>query len=53
LVGFYTRGKNVKNCRTLQNVAIAAAFNVDRIAAWFAKRPLAPTRVSRFAALAA
>jgi transposase len=38
---------------TLQNVAIAAAFNVDRIAAWFAKRPLAPTRVSRFAALAA
>jgi transposase len=37
----------------LQNVAIAGAFNIDRLAAWFAKRPLAPTRVSRFAALAA
>ena len=37
----------------LQNVATAAAINLDRIAAWFAKRPLAPTRVSRFAALAA
>ena len=37
----------------LQNVAAAAALNLDRLAAWFTKRPLAPTRVSRFAALAA
>jgi transposase len=37
----------------LQNVATAAAINLDRLAAWFAERPLAPTRVSRFAALAA
>jgi transposase len=37
----------------LQNVATAAALNLDRLAAWFAERPLAPTRVSRFAALAA
>jgi transposase len=37
----------------LQNVATAAAINLDRIAAWFAGRPLAPTRTSRFAALAA
>ena len=37
----------------LQNVAAAAAINLDRLAAWFAGRPLAPTRTSRFAALAA
>jgi IS5 family transposase len=37
----------------LQHVATAAAINLDRIAAWFAGRPLAPTRTSRFAALAA
>src|SRR4051794_4727599 len=37
----------------LQNVAAAAALNFDRLAAWFTKRPLAPTSVSRFAALAA
>jgi transposase len=37
----------------LQNLATAAAINLDRIAAWFAGRPLAPTRTSRFAALAA
>jgi transposase len=37
----------------LQHVATAAAANLDRMAAWFAGRPLAPTRVSRFAALAA
>ncbi len=37
----------------LQHVATAAAINLDRLAAWFAKRPLAPTRTSRFAALAA
>ncbi len=38
---------------SLQNVATAAALNLDRLAAWLAKRPLAPTRVSRFAAMAA
>jgi len=37
----------------LQHVATAAALNLDRVAAWFAGRPLAPTRISRFAALAA
>ncbi len=37
----------------LQSVATAAAINLDRLGAWFAKRPLAPTRTSRFAALAA
>ena len=37
----------------LQHLATAAAINLDRLAAWFAGRPLAPTRVSRFAALAA
>ena len=37
----------------LQHVATAAALNLDRIAAWFAGRTLAPTRMSRFAALAA
>ena len=37
----------------LQNVATAAALNLDRLAAWLAERPLAPTRVSRFAAMAA
>jgi hypothetical protein len=42
----------------LQNIATAAALNLDRMAAWFAGRPLAPTRTSRsrtsrFAMLAA
>ena len=37
----------------LQHVATAAAINLDRLGAWFAERPLAPTRVSRFASLAA
>jgi Transposase DDE domain len=37
----------------LQQVAIAAAMNLDRLAAWFVDRPRAQTRVSRFAALAA
>ena len=37
----------------LQNVATAAATDLDRLGAWLAKRPLAPTRISRFAALAA
>ena len=37
----------------LQSIATAAALNLDRLAAWFAGRPLAPTRTSRFAALQA
>ena len=37
----------------LQHVTTAAAIDLDRLAAWFAERPLAPTRVSRFANLAA
>ncbi len=37
----------------LQHVATAAAINFDRLAAWFGGRPIAPTRTSRFAALAA
>jgi len=37
----------------LQSVVTAAAINLDRLAAWLAKRPLAATRVSRFAILAA
>ena len=36
----------------LQHVATAAALNLDRFAAWFAERTLAPTRTSRFASLA-
>ncbi len=36
-----------------QHLATVAAINLDRLAAWFAGRPLAPTRVSRFVALAA
>ena len=35
----------------LQNVAIAAAINVDRLVAWFNGRPRATTRTSRFAML--
>jgi hypothetical protein len=35
----------------LQHVASAAALNLDCLAACLAKRPLAPTRLSRFAAL--
>ena len=37
----------------LQNVATAVALNIDRLAAWLEDRPLAPTRKSRFLALAA
>jgi transposase len=37
----------------LQHLATGAALNVARIAAWVEGRPHAPTRVSRFAALAA
>jgi transposase len=36
----------------LQNIATAAALDLDRIAAWLNLRPLAHTRTSRFAALA-
>jgi transposase len=36
----------------LQHLAIAAAINVDRLVAWFDRRPRAHTRTSRFAALA-
>jgi transposase len=35
----------------LQNVAIAAAMNVDRLVAWFDGRPRAQTRTTRFATL--
>ena len=38
---------------TLQHAATAAAINLDRIAAWFGGRPIAPTRTSHFAALTA
>ena len=37
----------------LQHAATAAAINLDRLAAWIAERPLAPTRTSRFASLEA
>jgi transposase len=37
----------------LQQVASAAALNLDRLAAWFIHRPRAHTRVSRFSALVA
>ena len=37
----------------LQSVTTASAINLDRLGAWFAKRPLAPTRIARFAVLAA
>ena len=37
----------------LQSVVTAAAIDLDRLAAWLAERPLAPTRTARFAALAA
>jgi len=37
----------------LQGFATAAALNLDRLAAWCSSRPIAPTRISRFAALGA
>ena len=37
----------------LQQVMTAVAMNIDRIVAWLAGRPLAATRTSRFAELAA
>ena len=36
----------------LQHLATAAAINLDRLGAWFDERPLAKTRISRFASLA-
>ena len=36
----------------LQNIAIAAAINIDRLVNWLTGMPRAKTRVSRFAALA-
>ena len=36
----------------LQSVIASAAIDLDRLAAWFADRPIAQTRTSRFAALA-
>ena len=36
----------------LQHLAIAAAINIERLAAWLDGRPHAKTRLSRFAALA-
>jgi transposase len=36
----------------VQNLATAAAINLDRLAAWFDERPQAQTRTSRFARLA-
>jgi transposase len=37
----------------LQNLAIAAAINLQRVVAWLNGKPRAPTRTSRFAALKA
>jgi transposase len=36
----------------LQNIAVAAALNIDRIVNWLNEVPRAKTRASRFAALA-
>ena len=36
----------------LQQIATAAAMNIDRLFDWFQKVPRAKTRTSRFAALA-
>jgi transposase len=48
------RSRDIGLAKThLQQVASAAALNLDRLAAWFMHRPRAHTRVSRFAALAA
>jgi len=54
------RAFGLRHCRyvglaktRLQHLAIAAAINIDRLAAWLDDRPHAKTRISRFAALAA
>jgi hypothetical protein len=36
----------------LQHLTIAAAINIERLAAWLDSHPHAKTRISRFAALA-
>jgi IS5 family transposase len=46
-----TRYRGLAKTR-LQNIAIAAAMNIDRIFNWLTQVPTAKTRVSRFAALA-
>lgn len=48
------RSRDIGLAKThLQQVASAAALNLDRLAAWFTHRPRTHTRVSRFAALTA
>jgi transposase len=48
------RSRSIGLAKThVQQVASAAALNLDRLAAWFMHRPRAYTRVSRFAALTA
>jgi transposase len=58
-VGETLRAFGLRQCRYrglpkthLQHLAIAAAINIDRLAAWLDGRPHAQTRTSRFAALA-
>jgi hypothetical protein len=51
--GFGLRCARYRGLANLQHVATAAALDLDRIAAWLQGRPLAPTRISRFAALTA
>ena len=46
------RYRGLPNTRR-QHLALAAALNMDRLAAWLDGRPHTPTRPSRFAALAA
>jgi transposase len=52
--GFGLRGARYRGLKKphLQQVATAAAINVDRLVAWLDHRPRAKTRTSRFAALA-
>jgi transposase len=52
--GFGLRGARYRGLKKthLQQVATAAAINVDRLVAWLDQRPRAKTRTSRFAALA-
>ena len=54
-----TRGFGLRQCRYiglakthLQHILTAAAINITRVDAWFSGRHWAPTRVSRFKALA-
>jgi transposase len=52
--GFGLRGARYRGLKKthLQQLATAAAINVDRLVAWLDNRPRAKTRTSRFAALA-